>query len=59
MFDFFKKKQDTADTRNDLEKARDFGFITEEELLILKIYRAEKELKNLGFEPKKRSHHRQ
>ena len=61
MFDFFKKKPPPREPEG-LEKAKELGLITPEEVLMLEIARAQKKLKNLtgsgGSSEEKRSHHR-
>jgi hypothetical protein len=62
MFDFFKKKTPPGEPEG-LEKAKELGLITPEEVLILEIARAQKKLKDLTGGPgpgpgEKRSHHR-
>lgn len=50
---FFKKKKERI-IPDELEKAREFGFITEEEMLRLKSERADEKLKNFLNEKKKK-----
>jgi len=47
MFNFFKKKEKT-----DLEKVKELGLITEEEMLKLQLERIEKKLENLNKKKK-------